>query len=266
MKSETVAIAGSGAIACGLAAAVAARGGEVWLLARSEHSATRALTHTAKLTSKLPDVDGVIQVTIEPDEIAHATYVVEAIVEDIEAKHALYHELRGILSEDAILATTTSSLSVAELAAVSERPDQFAALHVFNPVTKMQLIEVAFPEGVSESTRTRTLTLCEELGKTAVEVPDTPGFVVNRLLFPFLFEAVELMERTGLAPEAVDQCMTLGAGHPMGPLALLDFVGLDVAIAIGDSIGVEAPARVRELAAEGALGRKAGRGLLTYDR
>jgi 3-hydroxyacyl-CoA dehydrogenase len=97
-------------------------------------------------------------------------------------------------------------------------------------------------------------------------VPDTPGFVVNRLLFPFLFDAVELMERTGLEPKAVDTCMKLGAAHPLGPLALLDLVGLDVSKAIGETIGAKVPARMEALIAEGALGRKAGRGFHTYDR
>jgi 3-hydroxybutyryl-CoA dehydrogenase len=262
MTQERVAIAGSGAIACGLAATVAASGGEVWLLARSDDSAERALTHTTKLTSKLPDITGVIQVTTKPDEIADATYVVEAVVEDPAAKQALYATLP--LGEDTILATTTSSLNVTQLAAASGRSERFAALHVFNPVPRMKLVAVAFPDGVAEDTRTRTLALCEALGKTAVEVPDTPGFVVNRLLFPYLFEAVELMERTGLSPEAIDTSMTLGAGHPMGPLALLDFVGLDVSCAIGDSIGVPPPQRLRDLVAEGALGRKTKRGLLDY--
>src|SRR5207245_2428734 len=100
----------------------------------------------------------------------------------------------------------------------------------------------------------------EALGKTPVEVPDVPGFVVNRLLFPYLFSAVRLLEETDLDPERVDACMRLGAGHAMGPLAVLDLVGLDVAVAIAEEIGVEAPARVRELIAQGGLGRKAGRG------
>jgi 3-hydroxyacyl-CoA dehydrogenase len=102
------------------------------------------------------------------------------------------------------------------------------------------------------------------LGKTAVEVPDVPGFVVNRLLFPYLFSAVRLLEETGLEPAQVDDCMTLGAAHPLGPLAVLDLVGLDVAQAIGEALDVEVPARLRELAAEGALGRKAGRGFHSY--
>ncbi len=107
----------------------------------------------------------------------------------------------------------------------------------------------------------RTRALCEGLGKTPVEVPDIPGFVVNRLLFPYLFGVVRLLEQSGLSAEAIDTCMTLGTGHPMGPLALLDVVGLDVAVAIGESIGAEIPEPLREPVADGALGRKSGRGL-----
>ena len=137
---------------------------------------------------------------------------------------------------------------------------------MFNPVPKMDLIELAFPDAASETTRERARTLCQALGKTAVEVPDTPGFVVNRLLFPYLFEAVRLMERTGLEPEAIDTCMRLGAGHPLGPLAVLDLVGLDVSAAIGRTIGAEVPERIERLIAEGALGRKAGPRLLRVRR
>jgi 3-hydroxyacyl-CoA dehydrogenase len=128
----------------------------------------------------------------------------------------------------------------------------------------MKLVELAFPHEVTATTRTRFHEVCEHLGKTAVEVPDSAGFVVNRLLFPYLFEAVRLLERTGIEPEALDTCMRLGAGHPLGPLALLDLVGLDVAIAIGEAIGADVPERVRVLAADGALGRKAGRGFYEY--
>src|SRR6185503_8547749 len=189
----------------------------------------------------------------------------EAIVEDPEVKARLVSELGSQLRDDAILATTTSSLSIAELADASGRPDRFVGLHVFNPVPKMDLVELAFPPAASETTRARARDLCAALGKTAVEVPDTAGFVVNRLLFPYLFEAVRLMERTGLEPEAIDTCMQLGAGHPLGPMALLDLVGLDVSAAIGRTIGAEIPERVEQLIAEGALGRNAGRGFYTYE-
>ena len=128
----------------------------------------------------------------------------------------------------------------------------------------MQLVELIFPTAASEETRTRALALCETFEKVPVEVPDIPGFVVNRLLFPYLFSAVRLVEETGMDPADVDTCMRLGAGHPMGPLALLDLVGLDVSKAIGETIGERIPPRIEELVAGGALGRKSGRGLHTY--
>jgi 3-hydroxyacyl-CoA dehydrogenase len=197
-------------------------------------------------------------------ELAGCPVVVEAVSEDVETKRELYALLADVLEEDAVLATTTSSLSVAELAEASGRPDRFGALHVFNPVDRMKLVELSFPDAATDGTRARLRGLCEELGKTAVEVPDAPGFVVNKLLFPYLFDAVRLLERNGLDPEAIDTCMKLGAGHPMGPLALLDFVGLDVSAAIGESIGADVPQRVYELIDAGRLGRKAKAGFYDY--
>jgi len=246
-------IAGSGAIACGLARA-AAGSHEVVLWARSESSRDRAC-------SKVEDSATVVT---ELSELAGCPVVVEAVSEELDTKRRLYDLLAGVLDEAAVLATTTSSLSVAELAEASRRPDRFGALHVFNPVDRMKLVELSFPDGASEETRRRLRELCERLDKTAVEVPDAAGFVVNKLLFPYLFDAVRLLERNGLSPEAIDTCMKLGAGHPMGPLALLDFVGLDVAAAIGESIGAEIPGRVRDLIDEGRLGRKAGAGFYDY--
>jgi len=263
--SERLGIAGSGAIACGLAA-VAAQRGDVVVWARSDGSAEKADRRVRALCEKAgAHVNGNVRVTCDGAELAEASFVVEAIVEDPAAKFELVRELGGRLRAAAILASTTSSLSIAELAEASGRADRFVGLHVFNPVPKMELVELAFPPAASEQTRRRARALCEALGKTAVEVPDTAGFVVNRLLFPYLFEAVRLMERTGLEPEAIDTCMRLGAGHPLGPLALLDLVGLDVSAAIGRSIGAEVPERIERLLGEGALGRKAGRGFYAYD-
>ena len=128
----------------------------------------------------------------------------------------------------------------------------------------MRLVELIFPRDTREDTRRRALALCETFEKQPVEVPDIPGFVVNRLLFPYLFSAVRLLEETGMDPSAIDTCMQLGAGHPMGPLALLDLIGLDVSKAIGETIGETIPARIESLVAEGALGRKSGRGFHTY--
>jgi 3-hydroxybutyryl-CoA dehydrogenase len=246
-------IAGSGAIACGLARA-ATESHEVVLWARSEGSRDRAC-------SKL---DESVTVVTELSELGGCPVVVEAISEDVETKRKLYGLLAEVLDEDAVLATTTSSLSVAELAEASGRADRFGALHVFNPVDRMKLVELSFPEQATPRTRDQLKQLCDELGKTAVEVPDAPGFVVNKLLFPYLFDAVRLLERDGLSPEDIDTCMKLGAGHPMGPLALLDYVGLDVSKAIGESIGADVPGRVQELIDAGRLGKKSGAGFYEY--
>jgi 3-hydroxyacyl-CoA dehydrogenase len=245
-------IVGSGAIARGLARA-ADEHHEVVVWARSEQSAERAQEKVA----------GAAVVTAL-DALRDCDIVVEAVAEDNDIKCDIHARLGELLPPGTILATTTSSLSVAELAAASGRPDRFGALHVFNPVEKMKLVELSFPDEATAETKLELHRLCERLEKTAVEVPDAAGFVVNKLLFPFLFDAVRLLERDGLSPEAIDTCMRLGAGHPMGPLALLDYVGLDVAVAIGESIGTEIPDRVRELVEQGRLGKKAGAGFYDY--
>jgi 3-hydroxybutyryl-CoA dehydrogenase len=263
--AERLAVAGSGAIACGLAA-TAAHHGPVLLLARSQSSAERARARVEKTLARLgAEVDPAhVQIVTDLRVLASATFVVEAIVEDHDVKAALLGELDAVVDAEAILASTTSSLSIERLAQASGRAERFLGLHVFNPVTKMRLVELVFPRAASEQTRRRALALCETLEKTPVEVPDAPGFVVNRLLFPYLFSAVRLLEETSMEPAGVDTCMKLGAGHPMGPLELLDLVGLDVAEAIGETIGEQVPARVRELIAAGALGRKSGRGFYDY--
>jgi 3-hydroxybutyryl-CoA dehydrogenase len=262
---ERLAIVGSGAIACGLAA-TAAHHGPVWLLARSDSSAERAKQAVERTLKRLgAEIDPEhVQVVTEREALREANFVVEAVVEDHDVKAGLLAELDRLVGADAVLASTTSSLSIEELARASGRAERFVGLHVFNPVTKMRLVELIFPRAASEQTRRRALALCETFEKTPVEVPDIPGFVVNRLLFPYLFSAVRLMQETGLDAASVDTCMTLGAGHPMGPLALLDLVGLDVSKAIGETIGEPVPERIEQLIEEGALGRKSGRGFHNY--
>ncbi len=233
---------------------MAAEHGAVVLWARREEAAAAAREEFG---------DGVT-VTTDIEELGDCSYVVEAVVEDADVKREILGRLAGLVNGNAILGTTTSSLSIEELAAASGRPERFAGIHVFNPVDRMPLVELVFPAAASDDTRARSEALCEALGKTPVEVPDTPGFVVNRLLFPLLFNAVRLMDEHDLAPETLDACMKLGAGHPMGPLKLLDFVGLDVAASIGEQIGEEVPARVRALIADGRLGRKSGAGFYDY--
>ena len=262
---ERLAIVGSGAIACGLAA-TAAHHGPVQLLARSDSSAERAKQAVERTLKRLgAEIDPEhVQVVTEREALGDADFVVEAVVEDHDVKAGLLGELDRVLGADAVLASTTSSLSIERLARASGRAERFVGLHVFNPVTKMRLVELIFPQAASEQTRGRALALCETFEKTPVEVPDIPGFVVNRLLFPYLFSAVRLLQETGLDATSIDTCMTLGAGHPMGPLALLDLVGLDVSKAIGETIGEPVPERIEQLIGEGALGRKSGRGFRSY--
>ncbi len=266
-ENEKIGIAGAGAIACGLAA-TAARNGQVLLWARSDRSAERARQNVHKISSRLEDEHSRpdrVHVVRDLDALGAATFIVEAVVEDHESKCALLSELAGHAGENAVLSTTTSSLSIKELADAAGRPDRFVGLHVFNPVARMKLVELVFPSEASAETRSRALDVCESLGKVAVEVPDIPGFVVNRLLFPYLFSAVELMSENSMDPVDVDECMTLGAGVPMGPIALLDYVGLDVAKAIGEAIGASVPSQLTELVSEGKLGRKTGEGFYAYD-
>jgi len=259
--SERIGIAGGGAIGSGLAC-VAAEHGQVVLWARRPDAAT------AKVEQLIERRGGVgagnVSVSDDLGALCDATFVVEAIAEEQDAKAQLLRELGGAATNGTILATTTSALSVAALAEASGRPERFVGLHVFNPVPKMDLVELVFPEAADAETRERARALCAALGKTPVEVPDTPGFVVNRLLFPFLFDAVALLDQTGLEPQAIDDCMRMGAGHPMGPLALLDYVGLDVSVAIARSIGADVPPRVEAMIAAGALGKKVGRGFYAY--
>jgi 3-hydroxyacyl-CoA dehydrogenase len=251
---ERLGIIGSGTIACGLAKTAAAHG-EVALFARSEASADRA-------RGKIGDCGA--EVVTELEELSEASFIVEAVVEEEDAKLEAYRTIEPLLGDDTILTSSTSSLSVTALAEGSSRPDRFAGFHVFNPVDRMKLVELIYPPSASEETRRRVQALADALDKTGVEVPDTPGFVVNRLLFPYLFDAVRLMEESGLEPSAIDACMRFGAGHPLGPLALLDLVGIDVSIAIGESIGADVPQRLYAMAEEGKLGRKVKAGFLDY--
>ncbi|MGK2954665.1 MAG: 3-hydroxyacyl-CoA dehydrogenase family protein [Solirubrobacterales bacterium] len=266
-----LAVAGSGAIATGLAAIASATSEKVWLLARSDSSAENAMAAIARACERIEGADaGRVTATIDPENLSASSLVVEAIIEDFGTKTELLQRI-GTIAGGADLATTTSSLSVTGLATASGHPERFYGLHVFNPVPVMDLIELCIPDTAGEAVGNRARAWCELNGKTAVEVPDTPGFVVNRLLFPFLFDAVRLQERTSMTSADVDACMTLGVAHPMGPLALLDLVGLDVSQAIGDALYAESgnedhlpPASITAKLAVGDLGRKTGRGFYDY--
>ncbi len=268
---ERPGIAGSGTIACGLAACASA-GGPVVLLARSDESALTAEKRAGAIAKKLDGGDPErIRYTTDLAELATCDVVVEAIVEDLQTKADLLREL-GDACPEAALASTTSALGIGELGELGGHPERLFGLHVFNPVAKMELVELCIPDRLPPEIGSRAIAWCERLGKVPVQVPDQAGFVVNRLLFPYLFDAVHLLERTQMSAREVDACMTLGAGHPMGPLALLDFVGLDIAMAIGEALYEETelpvhqpPQLLRAFVAERRLGRKSGAGFYEYD-
>jgi 3-hydroxybutyryl-CoA dehydrogenase len=268
---ERPAIAGSGTIATGLAAC-ASVASKVLLLARSDASAWRAEEQAHSLSGKVDGADSKrIKVTTEPGDLADCDLVVEAVIEELDPKVDLVKAV-GDAATDADLATTTSSLSLDEIGSRSGHAERVFGLHPFNPVVKMELIELCLPDTVRGEVGQRARAWCESIGKTVVEVPNEPGFVVNRLLFPYLFDAVRLMEQTGMNAEDVDRCMTLGANYPMGPLALLDLIGVDVAVAIGEALHADSgeehhrpPGRLMALVDEGKLGRKSGAGFYDYD-
>ena len=227
--NERLAIVGSGAIACGLAA-TAAHHGPVLLLARSESSADRARRDRREDPQRAwapRSIPSTCRSSPTCSALAHATFVVEAVVEDHDVKAGAAGRAerdprpRGDPRLDHLLALGGSGSR-----RPAGRPERFLGLHVFNPVTKMKLVELVFPARGQRGDAQRARSRCaRRFEKTPVEVPDVPGFVVNRLLFPYLFSAVRLLEETGMDPADVDTCMKLGAGHPMGPLALLDLVG-----------------------------------------
>ena len=265
------AVAGTGVIGCELAAC-ATLVGEVRLWARSDVSAWRAEEEAQSTAAKVEGGSAErIRVTTDVADLDGCDLVVEAIAEDLEAKVELLASL-GEACPQADLASTTSSLSIRELGRRSGHAERVFGLHVFNPVSRMELVELCLPEGVRAEITELATDWCRALGKTAVEVPDQPGFVVNRLLFPYLFDAVRLTEQSGISAADVDASMRLGAAHPMGPLRLLDLVGLDVAAAIGDSLHAESgepahevPQTIRRMVSEGKLGRKAGGGFYGYE-
>jgi 3-hydroxybutyryl-CoA dehydrogenase len=266
-----LAVAGSGAIAVGLAALASSNSERVLLLARSEPSAERAREALERACRRVDDGHpGRVEVVTDAAALSGAGLVVEAIVEDHDLKADLLRRV-GDNAPEADLATTTSSLSIAELGEACGHPDRLFGLHVFNPVPVMRLVEICVPEQVDGAVGDRAAQWCRSVGKTPVPVADHAGFVVNRLLFPYLFDAVRLQERTGMPSADVDTCMSLGLAHPMGPLALLDLVGLDVAVAISEALHAEsgnpdhlAPESVRTKVAAGDLGQKTGRGFHDY--
>ena len=212
-----------------------------------------------------------IRSTTDLSDVAGADLVVEAVVEKIEVKRELFAELDRITAPSTILASNTSSISITKLGAATRRPDKVIGMHFMNPVPLMALVEVIRGQATSDETMATVMDLSRALGKTPVEVNDFPGFVANRVLMPMINEAIFAVFEGVAKPEAVDQVMKLGMNHPMGPLTLADFIGLDVCLAIlevlhdglGDPKYRPCPL-LRRMVDAGWLGRKSGRGFYTY--
>jgi 3-hydroxybutyryl-CoA dehydrogenase len=205
------------------------------------------------------------------DDFADVDFVVEAIAENVDAKTAVFRRLDGITKPHVVLSSNTSSISITVLGAATRRPDRVLGMHFMNPVPLMSLVELVRGQATSPESMLTATNLCMQLGKTAVEAADYPGFISNRILMPMINEAIyAVMEGVGTA-EAIDTVMKLGMNHPMGPLTLADFIGLDVCLAIlnvlhdglGDPKYRPCPL-LRRMVAAGYLGRKSGRGFYTY--
>jgi 3-hydroxybutyryl-CoA dehydrogenase len=282
MVVKTVGVVGAGTMGNGIAQVFAQRGFAVRLVDVAEPMLDRArgtiekslgkFVEKGKLSAADRDAAlGRLSTATEVDELFEADFVVEAIVEDADTKRALFASLDGITRPHVILASNTSSISITLLGGATKRPDKVLGMHFMNPVPLMELVEMIRGQATSAESMQIASDLCVRLGKRPVEAADYPGFIANRVLMPMINEAIfALMEGVGTA-EAIDLVMKLGMNHPMGPLALADFIGLDVCLAIltvlhdgfGDPKYRPCPL-LRRMVAAGHLGRKSGRGFYAY--
>jgi 3-hydroxybutyryl-CoA dehydrogenase len=272
-----VLVVGAGQMGGGIAQTFAASGRHVLLHDPFPGATEKAVAAMEKsltrLAEKGADVDpAAVLGRIEPvSDLASADLMVEAVVEEAETKKDIFRRADEVLPAEAILASNTSSIPIASLAAETGRPDRVIGMHFFNPVPVMTLVEVVRHPGTSDGTAAAVVALAEELGKTPAQANDFPGFVSNRILMPFINEAVWALHDGVAKPEAIDTIAKLGFNHPMGPLALADLIGLDTCVAIlevlqrglGDDRYEPCPL-LRRHVAEGRLGRKSGVGFYTY--
>jgi 3-hydroxybutyryl-CoA dehydrogenase len=214
-----------------------------------------------------------LQITTELSDLTGCDVVVEAIVEDLEAKRELFRELEEAVATDAILATNTSALPVTEIASATKRPERVVGLHFFNPAPVLPLVEVVRTGLTADRPYEDAYAFAERIGKEPVRCADTPGFIVNRVLIPLLNDCVRVLDEAGVAPEDMDKAMTAGANWPIGPCALIDLIGVDIHVHASEALHaalaeprMAAPERLVRMRDEGLLGRKSGRGFFRYDK
>lgn len=284
MTFQRVGVLGSGIMGSGIAEVVAAAGAEVIVRSRSQTAADSMLVSLDRSLAKQVErekrsaeeaaaIRARVSATVSLVDLAECDLVIESVVEDLAVKKAVFRELDEVLNSAAVIATNTSTLPIVDLAMQTERPAQVCGMHFFNPAPAMALVEVVRPLTASDETITRITDFARACGKDPVEVKDQAGFVVNALLFPYLNNAVRLLETGVATKEGMDAAMKGGCGFPMGPFALLDLVGLDTSVAIMEALYEEfadpslAPVPLlRRMVSAGQLGRKSGVGFYDYRR
>jgi 3-hydroxybutyryl-CoA dehydrogenase len=276
MRFEHVLVVGAGQMGSGIAQVVATSGRRVSLHDAAEGAVERGLDGMGQSLEKLaakggPDPDEVLERVTPVDDLVPADLMIEAVVEDAGVKKDVFRRADGLLPPEAILASNTSSIPIASLTAATERPDRVIGMHFFNPVPVLELVEVIRAPETSDETAAAIVALAKELGKTPAEARDSPGFVSNRILMPFVNEAAHALHDGVAEAEAIDTIAKLGFAHPLGPLALADLIGLDTCVAImevlRDGLGdpkFEPCPLLREHVTAGRLGRKSGRGFYEY--
>ena len=282
MAIQRVGIVGSGIMGSGVAEVAAKAGHEVILRSRRQETADAMLASLEKSLNKQVEREkisaedrdaalGRVTATSELTALKDCDLVLESIVEDLATKKELFNELDRVVQDGAILATNTSTLSVIDLAMETGRPERVCGIHFFNPAPAMKLVEVVRPLTASDETIQEALAFASACGKAPVTVKDEAGFIVNALLFPYLNNAVKMLERGVATREDIDSAMQGGCNFPMGPLALLDLVGLDTSLSILDALYTEfkdpnyaAAPTLRRLVTAQKLGRKSGEGFYTY--
>ena len=282
MSIEKVAVLGGGLMGSGIAESAAVAGLSVIVRdiddaavggarGRVEKSLGQAVGRGKVDEGAAAEILNRISYTTDLDDIADVDLVVEAVPENAELKANILAQVAGIVSEDALIASNTSSIPIAQLAAGVPRPDRVLGLHFFSPVPVMRLVEVVVALDTSEDTVATAHDFADRIGKRSIVTKDRSGFIVNMLLVPYLMAAVRMYEEGFASAEDIDEGMKLGCGHPMGPLTLADFIGLDVLYAIGDSLYEEfkqteyaPPPLLKRMVASGRIGRKADRGFYEY--